>query len=138
MVIHQLVIMLKLLIVIFILYNTIISSNYLSVDTEFQQQVVYKQAKPLGIHKHSNSSKSPLHQCKTTFNEPSKGRLATEHTVEDVKIKEDNLVKLKDVFREELLVFMANKDVIKVDYPSTLSSLDRKALHEVCEFNYNF
>ena len=96
--------------------------------------MVYKQVKPLSIHKHSSSSKSPL-QCKTTLNAPSKVKVTPEHTVESVKVMEDNLVKLKNVFREELLIFVANKDLIKVDYPSSLSSLERKALHEVCKFN---
>ena len=107
----------------------------MSVDTEFQHQVVYKQAKSLSIHKQSNSSKSPV-QCKTTLNALSKVQITPEHTVESVKVMEDNLVQLKNAFSEELLMFVANKDKTKVDYPSSLSSLERKALHEVCRFNY--
>lgn len=104
---------------------------YLSVDTDFQHQVIYKQVKPLSIHKQSNSSKSPV-QSKTAL---SKVRITPEDTVESVKVMEDNLIQLKNVFSEELLIFVANKDKIKVDYPSSLSSLERKALHEVCKFN---
>ena len=55
--------------------------------------------------------------------------------VEDMKDEEDSLVKLKDVFREELMMFVANKDKLSVDYPPSLSSLERKALHEVCKSN---
>ena len=97
--------------------------------------MIYKQAKPLSIHKQSNSSKSPV-QCKTTLSALSKVKITPEHTVESVEVMEDdNLVQLKNVFSEELLIFVADKDKIKVNYPSSLSSLERKALHEVCKFN---
>ena len=115
------------------------------VDAEFQQQVVYKQAKPLGTPKHSTSSKSSTRQYnskkKTTPTATSKINLTTEPTMEDLKDEEDmkdvedGLVKLKDVFREELMMFVANKGKLSVDYPPSLSSLERKALHEVCKSN---
>lgn len=105
------------------------------IDAEFQQQVVRKETRPLSKQKNSTSSNS-VHHCKPkkiTSIAPLQCSITSDHPVEDVKDKEDTLAKLKNVFTEELLVFMANKDKMKVDYPPSLSSLERKALHEVCK-----
>lgn len=41
-------------------------------------------------------------------------------------------MKFKNVYREELAVFVSNNSKWSMDYPPSLSSLQRKALHEVC------
>ena len=62
----------------------------------------------------------------------SKLSLTSEPTIEQNKDVEDSLVKFKNVYREELAVFVSNNSKWSMDYPPSLSSLQRKALHEVC------
>ena len=70
-----------------------------------------------------------------TSNVISKLSLTSEPAVEEVKDVEDSLVKFKSVYREELIVFVGNDDKMSVDYPPSISSLQRKALHEVCRIH---
>lgn len=113
---------------------------YYFLDAEFQQQVLYKKTKAISTHKHSTSSKFPVQQSKSkkisnppSKNSPPSTNVPPEHTIKTVKSVEDSLVTLKNVFTEELMTFVANKDLMKVNYPPSLSSLQRKALHEVCD-----
>ena len=70
-----------------------------------------------------------------TTNVTSKLSVTSEPAVEEVKDMEDSLVKFKNAYREELVVFVGSKDKMSIDYPPSLSSLQRKALHEVCRIH---
>jgi len=105
---------------------------FLLADPEFQQQrpVFYKDSKPKLLKQ--VASKPSTKQHKPKFVQPNKylpDIAASDQYHKTVETLHDDL---RSKFTEELLAFVNDQDKQTMDYPTTLSSLQRKVLHEVC------
>jgi len=110
-----------------------ISYGLLFADPEFQQQTtnpVFKEIKsrlPTKITKHTAKQCKPKVVSVTKF--PPGISASKQYDHRTVKTVNDDL---RSIFIEELLVFVDDQSKQTLDYPTTLSSLQRKVLHEVC------
>jgi len=99
----------------------------LFADPDFQQQTTNPVSK---LKPSTKVTKHATKRCEEKVVSLTTGIAASkQYHQKAVETVDDDL---RSIFTEELLVFVADQSKHTLDYPTTLSPLQRKLLHEVC------